>query len=217
MGAPLVTTGETSPSLAAIVASVEWADLVPPDIRERTSPDGMMTVAFTDLESSTAMMERLGEDRWLELLLDHNRLVREYVEAFRGAVVKSQGDGFMLVFTSAAASLAWAVDLQRVLDRYNSGNRDQRLRLRIGMHTGNLFRDGDDFLGKTVVLAARITGRARGGEILVSSALKSYTERLGLWRFGPATEVSLKGLATSQLVYALDWRSVDAKRPSQND
>jgi class 3 adenylate cyclase len=198
-----VTSAETSPSLAAIVAAID-PDL--PEYRARTSPDGMMTIVFTDLEGSTEMMERLGEDRWLEVMLAHNRLVRECVLVHGGEIVKSQGDGFMIAFGSARAALACAVSLQRVFAHHNEHNPGEQLRMRIGVHTGNIFHTEQDLLGRAVVLAARITGQAEGQQILVSAACREYTERLGLWTYGEPTELRLKGLVASHRVYALDWR-----------
>jgi class 3 adenylate cyclase len=197
-----VTSAETSPSLAAIVAMVD-ADL--PGYRNQTSPDGMMTIVFTDIEGSTAMLERLGEERWLAIIHTHNRIVRGCIAGHAGDVVKSQGDGFMAVFRSAGASLTCATELQRAFARYNARHPDEQLRVRIGLHTGNTFETDEDFLGRAVILAARITGRARGGEILVSHACKGYTERLGRWRFGPPTALRLKGMMRSELVYPLEW------------
>ena len=201
-GVEYPTSEETSPSLVAVLAA---ADVAPFPFRGETSPDGSMTVVFTDLEGSTAMLERLTEERWLEVMRTHNRLVRELVSAHDGVVVKSQGDGFMIVFASASAALACAVELQKVFDRYSAGNAEEPLRVRIGLHTGNVFQERDDFLGRTVVVAARITGRARGGEILVSATLKDYTERVGGWRFGPPPDLSLKGLSLPQRVHSVDW------------
>ena len=111
----------------------------------------------------------------------------------------------MVAFASASAALDCAVELQRDLSRHNAQRPAQSLRVRVGLHTGNIFQLDDDFLGKAVVLAARITGRARGGEILVSSDCREYTRRVGRWRYGPAMELRLKGLAGAQRVYSLDW------------
>jgi class 3 adenylate cyclase len=197
-----VTPDETSPSLAAIVAAV---DPSLPEYRARTSPDGMMTIVFTDIEGSTELMERIGEERYFNVLLDHNRLVRACVAASDGEVVQSLGDGFMLLFASASAALACAVELQRVLAVYNERKLQERLLVRIGVHTGNVFQAQDDFLGKAVVLAARITGQARGGQILVSAACREYTERAGSWRYGETYELQLKGIATSEQASSLHW------------
>ena len=176
-----------------------------PGYRSRTSPDGMLTIAFTDIEGSTEMMETLGEERWLELLVSHNRLVRRCVDDLGGDVVKSQGDGFMVIFASASAALDWAVELQQALSRFNAEEAHPALRVRVGLHTGNIFQADEDFLGKAVVLAARITGSARGGEILVSAASREYTHHVGRWTYREPRELSLKGLARPERVYTLDW------------
>src|SRR5438552_17464049 len=93
-----VPSNETSPSLAAIVEEM-GGEL--PVCREKTSPEGMLTLAFTDIESSTEMMERLGEHRWVEVMFIHNRIVRDCVEEHGGEVIKARGDGFMIAFSSA--------------------------------------------------------------------------------------------------------------------
>jgi class 3 adenylate cyclase len=198
------TSEETSPSLVAILAAVDVADY---PFRRQTSPDGTMTVVFTDVEGSTAMLERLGEHRWLAVMRDHNRLVRRRVSAHDGVVVKSQGDGFMIVFASASAALACALELQRIFGAYSARDAEQRLRVRIGLHTGNVFQEQDDFLGKTVIVAARITGRARGGEVLASGTVKRYTDGVGRWRFGPSVELGLKGLTSKEHVHPVYWNT----------
>jgi class 3 adenylate cyclase len=207
-----VSRSETSPALAAIVAAVE-PDLV--QYRDRTSPDGMVTIMFTDVVGSTEMMERLGEERWLELMLTHSRLVRECVAAHGGEVVRSEGDGFMLTFASARSALHFAVALQRTFAHHNREQFEEPVLVRVGAHTGNIFHTGEDFLGRAIVLAARISGAASGGEILVSSALRDYTRRAGDWRFGEPAKMSLKGLATVERVYRLDWDIQESEEPPQ--
>jgi class 3 adenylate cyclase len=73
--------------------------------------------------------------------------------------------------------------------------------VRIGLHTGEAIRDKADFYGKNVVLAARITDQARGGEILASSVVKRLTESAGDIRFDNGREVELDGVAGTQTVY----------------
>ena len=197
-----VSSSETSPTLAAIVEEI-GADL--PDCHEKTSPDGMLTIVFTDIEGSTEMMERLGEERWLEVMFTHNRMVRDCVVQHGGEVIKSQGDGFMVTFASASAALDCGIELQRILGRYNAATLAESLHVRVGMHTGSVFEAEQDFLGKAVVLAARITGCARGGEVLVSAASREYTERVGRWRYGEPRDLTLKGLATIERAYPLVW------------
>jgi class 3 adenylate cyclase len=198
-----VSREETSTTIAAIVADV---DVGPESFRADTSPDGMMTIVFTDVEASTEMLERLGEDPWFEMMLSHNRLVMTTVSEHGGSVIKSQGDGFMILFASASAALEFAIGLQRAFVKHNPGSPEEPLRIRVGLHTGNVLQtEEEDYLGKAVVLAARITGRARGGEILVSEACRDYTEHVGGWRYGNPAELSLKGLQSVERVYPLDW------------
>jgi class 3 adenylate cyclase len=111
----------------------------------------------------------------------------------------------MLTFASASAALSCAVELERAFDSYSTTRPDIAVRVRIGLHTGNVFQERDDVLGRTVIVAARITGQARGGEVLVSALSKEYTEHLGRWRFGPPVELTLKGISTTQRVHALHW------------
>jgi class 3 adenylate cyclase len=204
----LVTPDETSHSLAAIVAQVD-PDL--PEYRHQTSPDGMMTIVFTDIEGSTELMERLGEEAWLEIIQAHNALVRDVVAKSSGDVAKSQGDGFMLVFANVSSALSCATELQHAMRRLNDANRAGLVRVRIGVHTGNVFQLEEDFFGRTVVMAARITGRACGGQVLVSAASKEYTEHLGRWTYGAPTSLHLKGLADAQWVYSLEWQAASVR------
>jgi class 3 adenylate cyclase len=197
-----VSPSETSPSLAAIVSSV---DLSRAEFRGRTSPDGMMTVIFTDIVGSTELMERVGESRWIELIEVHNRLVRNCVADHGGDVVKSQGDGFMITFASATSALGCGIALQRRLARHREQNLGQPLSTRIGIHAGNIFRTEGDYLGRAVVLAARITGCAQADEILISDDTKRYTETVQSWRYGRTEDLRLKGLIATQRVHVLEW------------
>src|SRR5579875_3200496 len=101
--APETTNGEAVGSISAFVSGLE---VDPAIYRNKTSPDGMMTVVFTDIEGSTEMMERLGEERWLEVLRAHSRLLRGIVARHDGTIVKNQGDGFMIVFSGASPALS---------------------------------------------------------------------------------------------------------------
>ena len=81
----------------------------------------------------------------------------------------------------------------------------EAIRVRMGLHTGEAVRDGDDFFGKHVNLAARIAGKAEGGEILASSLLKELTASAGDIAFSEGREVELKGLTGSHHVFLVAW------------
>jgi class 3 adenylate cyclase len=173
------------------------------------APDGTVTILFSDIEGSAAITERLGDRRWLELLREHNAIVRKRVAAHEGFEVKAEGDGFMLAFQSARKALECAVDIQRAFAERNE-SAEEPIRVRIGLHTGEVLKETDpdgqaDFYGKNVILAARIAGQAQGGEILVSSLLKELTESAGDIAFGDGREVELKGLAGTHQVHQIRW------------
>jgi len=172
-----------------------------PSLRPAAAPDGTVTILFSDIEGSTALNERLGDVRWLELLRAHNRVVRDHVQACAGFEVKSQGDGFMIAFPSARRAIQCAREIQEAVARDLGDHPDGPIRVRIGLHTGEAIREESDFYGKNVVVAARIADEARGGEILASSVVKQLTESAGDVRFENAREVELAGLVGTHPVY----------------
>ena len=194
--------GPRNSSINQVVDLVGLDDI---DLGDRTSPDGATTIVFSDIEGSTEMMERLGEERFLAILREHNALFRRHAAAREGVVVKSQGDGFMLAFASARSAVRAAIDIQRAIRAYNEAHPDEPLSVRLGLHVGFMVRDLDDFFGRNVVLAARIADRARGGEILASRALKEYTESDPSLVFLAPQELQLKGLQGIETVHPVDW------------
>jgi len=79
--------------------------------------------------------------------------------------------------------------------------------VRIGLHTGEVVKEGDDFFGKNVALAARVAGAAQGGEILVSSVVRELADT-GEITFGPPRDVELKGFAEMRRIHPVMWESV---------
>ena len=172
-----------------------------PSLRPAAAPDGTVTILFSDIEGSSALNERLGDVRWLELLRAHNRVVRDQVQGCGGFEVKAQGDGFMIAFPSARRAIQCAHAIQDAVAAELDEHPDGPIRVRIGLHTGEAIRDEADFYGKNVVIAARIADEARGGEILASSVVKQLTESAGDVGFADAREIELAGLAGHHSVY----------------
>jgi hypothetical protein len=96
---------------------LSWAEAEQPDLQRASAPDGTVTVLFSDIEGSTELTERLGDQRWLEVLEQHNRIVRAQVGEYGSYEVKSQGDGFMVAFPSARQAVKCAIDIQGALAR----------------------------------------------------------------------------------------------------
>jgi class 3 adenylate cyclase len=120
--------------------------------------------------------------------------LKDVVESHDGQVVKSEGGASMCSFASAHAGLRSAIELQRDLGS-----------LRIGLHSGFVIADAEDFYGRNVVLAARIADHAQPGEILVSGALREYTSSDPTFEFEPRGEQHFKGLLGEHPVFAVSW------------
>jgi class 3 adenylate cyclase len=125
----------------------------------------LATVLFTDIVGSTERAARLGDRRWRELLGAHDDLARRVVEEFQGQLVKTTGDGILATFDGPGRGIGCAAALRDEL-------RGLGLRIRAGLHTGEVeLRDGD-VGGIAVHLAARVMATAGAGEILVSRTVR---------------------------------------------
>jgi eukaryotic-like serine/threonine-protein kinase len=191
---------------SALDGVAESVELDRPDLSKVAAPDGTVTIMFSDIEGSTVLAEQLGDERWLKLLHRHNAVIRRNLAAHRGFEVKSQGDGFMVAFGSAGSAIRCAIAIQRDFAAHRDQSGGQVLRVRIGLHTGEVIREQDDFFGHTVILAARIGAKANGGEILVSAVLRGLVAGSHEFQFGEAREEQLKGLRDPQRFYEVCWR-----------
>jgi class 3 adenylate cyclase len=176
-----------------------------PDLAPHAAPDGTVTLIFSDMEGFTEMTERLGDLAAREVIRRHNAIVRRCLREHGGYEVELQGDGFLLAFGGARKAALCAVAIQRALAEDALAHRDQPIRVRIGLHTGEALRDAERFFGRTVILAARIASQAAGGEILVSSLLQELLASAGDLRFGPPREAVLKGISGTQRLHPVEW------------
>jgi class 3 adenylate cyclase len=161
-----------------VVASLEdftaWAAERRTEIGRMAADDGTVTIMFSDIEGSTALNASLGDARWVRVLAAHDELVETYVEKYRGLIVKTQGDGHMVVFTTPRLALDAAIDIQRAFGAKWNHSRELRrtpIRVRIGLHTGTAIERSGDYLGQNVALAARVAAEADGGEVLVTGEI----------------------------------------------
>ncbi len=177
-----------------------------PPLTPHAAPDGMVTLLFSDIEGSTEMTERLGDLRWMAVLREHNSIIRERVREYGGFEVKTIGDAFMVAFQSARRAMLCAVDIQRAFSAYSREQPDQALRVRAGLHAGEPVREVDDFYGRSVILASRIAGQARGGEILISALLKELVESAGDIEFGEPRHAELKGFGGTHAMFPVVWQ-----------
>ncbi|MBI4233614.1 MAG: AAA-like domain-containing protein [Chloroflexi bacterium] len=173
--------------------------------QQQASPEGIVSILFTDLEGSTALFTTLGDEEAQQLLLLHNHMVREQVARYGGIEMKTLGDGFLLVFPSARRAAECAQAVQRAFDAYNAQHAHQPLKVRIGIHAGEVLK-GEEFLGSAVNLASRVMHQAVGGEILVSGLFRELIAGVSQIRCVERGWRRLKGFKERQHIFEVPWR-----------
>jgi len=134
-------------------------------------PSGTVTFVFSDVEGSTELLKRLG-DAYATLIADHRRIVRETFGAHDGIEIDAQGDAFFFAFARARDAAAAAVEAQRRHEQHAWPN-GERVRVRMGLHTGEPAVGEEGYLGLDVVRAARIAAAGQGGHILLSETTRA--------------------------------------------
>ena len=123
--------------------------------------------------------------------------MQTYVDRHRGHVVKSQGDGYMVVFPNPELAIGASLGIQRALSSKRQRSRQLRrtpIRVRIGLHTGTAIEREGDYFGRNVAMAARVAAMADGGEILVTGEIAEALAGATDFRFVEDDTVELKGL-----------------------
>jgi class 3 adenylate cyclase len=173
--------------------------------------NGMVTIVFSDVEASTVLMEEMGQQAAHAAVRAELERQEETVERHGGAVVKRLGDGLMAAFPAARSALLCAIDIQ------SDPPQSAMVPVRIGMHTGQVITDGDDYFGKTVAMAARLTERARGGEIVLTDGLRSLLDPPEGWSFSSPRRVRLKGFPGWQRMVRVECCRAEAESRQTND
>ena len=134
--------------------------------RTGADPDRLLTtLLFTDIVDSTNRAAEWGDRRWRDLLDQHHALVRAQLERYGGREVATTGDGFFASFASPTQAVRCALEVSEAVDALG-------VRIRAGVHTGEVEVRGDDLGGLAVHIAARVMSAAEPGEVMVSSTVK---------------------------------------------
>ncbi|MBS4729822.1 adenylate/guanylate cyclase domain-containing protein [Mycobacterium sp. SM1] len=155
----------------------------------------LTTIVFTDIVGSTERAAALGDDRWRDLLDNHDNIVRHQLDRFRGREVNTAGDGFVATFTSPSAAIACAdaiVEAVHVLG----------IQVRIGIHAGEVEVRGADVAGTAVHIGARVAALAGPSEVLASSTVRDIVTG-SRHRFADRGEHELKGVPGRWRLHAL--------------
>ncbi len=156
----------------------------------------LATVLFTDIVRSTDLAAELGDRRWRRLLDNHDDIVRERVGRFGGQLIRTTGDGALVTFEGPAKAIRCSLALRERL-----GSID--VRVRCGLHAGEVEVRGDDVGGIAVHIAARVMAEAEPGEILASSTVKDLVVGSGMTFSDRGTRV-LKGVPDEWRLYAIE-------------
>jgi class 3 adenylate cyclase len=159
------------------------------------------TFLFTDIVDSTRLIGVIGDEAWGDVRRWHDQTIRSLVARHGGEEVKATGDGFFLAFPDPRSAVDCAVAIQRALAEHRR-SAGFAPRVRIGGHSAEATRAGDDYLGQGVHLAARVAAVAGGGEILVTpeTLARGIDHPVG----GPRP-VELKGIPGTVEVRAVEW------------
>jgi adenylate cyclase len=174
----------------------QWAREDRAAIVKVAAPDGTVTFFFSDIEDSTSLNERLGDDRWLRILEAHNEILRGRIQQRAGHVVKTVGDGFMAVFGDPADAVQAALAIHDGLRTSRSPRlRRARLAVRIGIHVGPAVSRDGDYFGRNVALAARVAAHAIGGQTLITEPVRDAIVDDTAVQIEECGPVSLKGIS----------------------
>jgi predicted ATPase/class 3 adenylate cyclase len=194
---------ETFERLAAEGAALPLDEVLAPVVADGGHEAARRTFVFTDIVSSTQLLELIGDAAWGALVAWHDRTLRRLFASHGGEEVDHAGDGFFVSFAAAEAAVACAVSVQRTLaeHRRSEGFAPE---VRVGIHTADAERRADGgYHGIGVHTAARIAASAGGGEIAASlETARAAGAAVG----GEPRSLVLKGLSAPVTVVDLDWR-----------
>ncbi len=159
---------------------------------------------MTDLVGSTAIADRVGPEAAEGLRLEHFGLLRGALEGTGGREVKNLGDGLMVVFSSAAQSLACAAHMQQAVEARNRRS-EERLGVRIGVSLGDTTADDGDYFGEPVVEAARLCAHAQGGQIVINDLVHRLAGARDGHSFRLLGDLELKGISEPVAAFELVW------------
>jgi class 3 adenylate cyclase len=156
----------------------------------------LATILYTDIIGSTDKAASLGDRRWRGLLESHDAIANSIVEQHGGRLVKLTGDGLLATFDGPGRAIRCASAFREALAPLG-------IRIRAGLHTGEVELRGDDIGGIAVHLAARVLDQAGSGELLTSSAVPLLVAGSGL-EFEDRGEHELKGVPGTHRLYAVE-------------
>lgn len=164
---------------------------------------GVHTIVFTDIEQSTDLVERHGDEEARRAIREHDEILQTAVAGHGGNVIKWTGDGLMATFASPSEALAASIAMQRQLEA-RVQNDDIPIHIRIGIHAGEPIEEDADLHGTSIIRASRIMNQAHGGQILVSNIVRDLVAGKR-YEFASRGLHELKGIQEPMHIYEVLW------------
>jgi predicted ATPase/class 3 adenylate cyclase len=178
-------------------------DTIAEEVRAREQVGQFRAIVFTDLERSTQFTVDSGDSEARAAMREYDMRTNDAITRSGGERVKGTGDGVLAAFLSVSDALQCVTDLARTIDAAIDRG-ELPLRLRVGVHAGEIITENGDVHGTVVNLAARVVDRAEGGEILVTDTVRQIA--VGSHHaFTSLGEVTLKGIPDPIRLYRVDW------------
>ena len=155
----------------------------------------LATILFTDIVGSTQQAQELGDRKWLELLDQHNALVRKEFARYHGVEMDTTGDGFVATFDGPARAIRCALAISDTVQQLG-------IQIRAGLHTGECEMMGNKVGGIAVHIGARVMAHSGANEVLVSSTVKDLVAGSGI-KFEERGIHALKGVPDKWHLYAV--------------
>ena len=178
-------------------------------------PGGTVTFLFTDIENSTPLWETQLETMTVALTR-HDALVRKVIEAHRGVVFKTVGDGFCAVFVSPLDALNASIEAQRLLIAEPWQEVGATIRVRMGLHVGAPECLEGDYVGPSVNRVARVCALGHGGQILLTRAVHEIVGELASKPIGfrSLNAWRLKGMSRPETIYQVEAPGLSTDFPA---
>ena len=175
-----------------------------------------LTVLFTDVVGSTSFFDRNGDTAGLVMIHRHDELVARAIQQYDGKVVKTIGDSAMAEFPDPASAVRAAIEIERQFLKLNlTLQEDQRVEVRIGVHTGIGFRKGNDLFGDVVNVTSRIVRRTASAQILISRAMYEAVSTEPDLHCRWLHKLTIDGRTEREDIYEVVWTDLDSYRDIQ--
>ena len=205
----------TTCGVRLFTSQAELSSVVTEDLSSSTSgprltpaPSGPLTILFTDMESSTALAQNLGDAAAQEVRRAHNEIVRSALSANDGSEIKHMGDGIMASFATASSALNCAIAIQRGVASHKEQHPDSPLGVYVGLNAGEPIAEDGDLFGTSVDLAARICDHAGPGQIIAADVVRQLAAGKQ-FLFSDLSETVLRGFEDPVKLWELSWQEQD--------